>query len=570
MKKYSFCLVLLLAMLAGACGDDSDEKGDIIDSPDNPEEEQVIDMSVSLLTGTDAMDHAVPRMVVEWEKHMIAQIADPRHPDVMILQYAGAGGDADGVALVSKHNIIFMHYNPARDDEFPADALVASDYDGFSSLTACTIDWVSGDMDFGNSIAFESSNRSMAPATRGDDDNIKALFFNMFDEIGSNVGKMKGLYETYGPLGTSATTLCDAWSKVIVPLMQYQLYEDDELARQQFVEARFKSQVVSAVNDNITGDLKEYLCKLKAVDKEDVNFAIWAYDLFGGLEEPLQQRVYERWSDRNKASEVAERVSENIDVGADVISEPHTPQASTSGVRVTLTVGQVTETSIGLAGAVKIDDSMYASVAEAGFVYYAGNSEVRVKTGVDSNFNIKPTQLTGLEPGTTYRIAAYYESAFSSKTFYSDFQTVTTLDGDSDLEWAGTKWHFVGTLYIDDSEDGQGSKRLSLDIDLTGLDSGNVTFSGEAAEVIEGSCSTQVTSDGTLIIKVAGTSHEEESGDVYNDSWSYTFTLHRLSTNRASMVWEGSDNGTWYDAMLKQSGSYTITLNGQFDGTLIE
>lgn len=434
MKQIGFFLaVLLMACTFVACGsDDGDETGGGGQKqPDNPDVPTQVKMKISVLLGADELDHPVPRLVAEWGDNMFAQVVDPTHPDVTVFQYINSDKADDVVAVVSEQNIIFMAYNPMSGADFPKEVLIASDNDGFSSLSSCTIDWKTGRINYGETIPFSNEAKTRL-STRGDNDALKEPFFKMFDDISSNIGKIKNQVKKFGAVGRSATLLCDIWTEALIPIMKYQLYDDDELAQRQYVQDYFTGKAMDAIKGEIDGLVDDemdkaidYLCEVTGVDREDVNLALWVYDNYQRPKDTSDDKLSD--GDGSSQSQGMQAISgfyAKVKAGAPIFNETHVnPNTS---VQVSMQVENVGEKSITLSGSVKIGDSSYASYSSAGYVYYVNGEEHHLKTSVDKNFNITSGTITGLEAATKYTIAAYYESLASNKTFYSAFEDVVT------------------------------------------------------------------------------------------------------------------------------------------------
>ncbi|MBO7581901.1 MAG: hypothetical protein J6T38_10355, partial [Bacteroidaceae bacterium] len=289
MKNLKFYLATFLMALAfAACGSDDGEEtgGGGQDKPDNPDTPTQVEMKISVLKNADQQEQAVPRLVAEWGDNMFAQVVDPNHPEVMMFQYINSDKGYDVVAVVTEHNIFFMKYNPVLDKAFPEEALVASDDDGFSTLSSCTVDWKNNKLEYKKTVPFSTDAKARARmATRGENDLIKKPFFDMFDEMSSNISQIKDKMKVFGTLGKSATLLCDIWTEGLIPVMKYQLYDDDKVAQQQYVQDYFKGKATDWVKGKIEGKLNDkvdemtdYLCTITGVEKEDVNLCLWAYD----------------------------------------------------------------------------------------------------------------------------------------------------------------------------------------------------------------------------------------------------------------------------------------------------
>jgi len=155
----------------------------------------------------------------------------------------------------------------------------------------------------------------------------------MLDDIGSGIGTIKDVVSKFGPAGKSAAILCDAWTTVLIPIMKYQLYDDGEIGQRQFIEDMFTSQVMSVVEeatnkqvDKLKDQSVSYLCKVTRVDKEDVNMALWAYDMtervvdLTGMERNFDLDEYV-----DKGLKALTDYGKNVDEAEDVLSDTFDP-----------------------------------------------------------------------------------------------------------------------------------------------------------------------------------------------------------------------------------------------------
>ncbi|MCR5819941.1 MAG: hypothetical protein K6F94_03185 [Bacteroidaceae bacterium] len=576
MKKIELFLVSLLAVfLFSACGGNDDiDPGNTDNHTEPPAESDSVLMNIFTLVGADEAAHPVPRLIAEWGENMVAQVTNPANDSIMMFQYVNSHEQYDAAVLVSKHNVVFMHYNPLTDRSFPTDVLMIGDYDNFSSVSSCKVDWSTNDIEFVQTIPLStetSAKKYLPEQTRGENDNLKKPFFDMLDQISGDIGKIKDVIDDFGAAGRSASILCDAWTGVLIPIMKYQLYNDDEIAQRHFVEELFTSQVMSVVEEAVgkqTEQLKDesvkFLCKITSVDEEDVNMALWAYDLLErvtdktGEERNIDINTYE---DRGVQASVA--YASQCAQAAPIVNVTYEREQN-APVAVTLTVDHVTNSTISVSGRVRIDDSMYANVLSAGYVYYVGNREYRLATGVDANFNIQPATIQNLQPNTSYRIAAYYETLASNSIFYSEFTTVETTGEKEDNQWEGTKWHFSGKMISHDSIEGDEEQAADFILDLTDL--GNWALNIQ----MEGERSYSIDSEGNLILKITHSYYEKDSDGYVFGNYEQIMTLHRTSATTATLKWDGVEEGGWHSDVLNRTETSTITLDGSFEGTLVE
>ena len=314
-KLYFLFATFMMALAFAACsGDDGDNTGG--QKSDEPVEPKEVEMKISVLVGTDDMDYSVPRLLAEWEDNMFAQVVDPKHPNYTVFQYMNNDKANDVVAVVTEHNIFFMQYNPATDKDFPEKALVASDDDGFSTLSSCKVDWKSNEINYGMTVPLRKNTKM---ATRGEYDALKKPFFDMFDEISDGIDGMDAVLGKMGPVGTAAKTLCAAWTKVAIPLMKYNLYADDEIGRQEYIQEYFQSAVESAVGEK----LQKYICGIKKVNVEDDDVSIGTWMAKATWRIATDSEEYEKKKEElvNTGMQAAQKFCDKVVAAAPIFNE---------------------------------------------------------------------------------------------------------------------------------------------------------------------------------------------------------------------------------------------------------
>ncbi|MBR2629985.1 MAG: hypothetical protein IKD25_00405 [Bacteroidaceae bacterium] len=312
-KFYLFFATVLMALAFAACsGDDGDNTGG--QKSDEPVEPKEVEMKISVLVGTDDMDYSVPRLLAEWEDNMFAQVVDPNHPNYTVFQYMNNDKGNDVVAVVTEHNIFFMRYNPATDKDFPEAALIASDDDGFSTLSSCKVDWENNKIDYGMTVPLRKKTKM---STRGENDALKKPFFDMLDEISDGIDGMDAVLGKMGPVGTAAKTLCAAWTKVAIPLMKYNLYADDEIGRREYVQDYFQSAVESAVVEKF----QKYICGIKKVDDDDVTIGTWMAKATWRIATDSEEYEKKKEELVNTGKQAAQKFCDKVVAAASVLNE---------------------------------------------------------------------------------------------------------------------------------------------------------------------------------------------------------------------------------------------------------
>ena len=316
-KLYFLFATFMMALAFAACsGDDGDNTGGQKSDDNPPEKNEQVKMKISVLLDADKQDQAVPRLVAEWEDNMFAQVVDPKHPNYTVFQYMNNDKANDVVAVVTEHNIFFMQYNPATDKDFPEKALVASDDDGFSTLSSCKVDWKSNEINYGMTVPLRKNTKM---ATRGEYDALKKPFFDMFDEISDGIDGMDAVLGKMGPVGTAAKTLCAAWTKVAIPLMKYNLYADDEIGRQEYIQEYFQSAVESAVGEK----LQKYICGIKKVNVEDDDVSIGTWMAKATWRIATDSEEYEKKKEElvNTGMQAAQKFCDKVVAAAPIFNE---------------------------------------------------------------------------------------------------------------------------------------------------------------------------------------------------------------------------------------------------------
>lgn len=531
-KFYLFFATFMMALAFAACsGDDGDNTGGQNNKSDDPEKPTQVEMKISVLLDADKQDQAVPRLVAEWEDNMFAQVVDPNHPEVTMFQYINSDKGYDVVAVVTEHNIFFMNYNPTSGKDFPEEALVASDDDGFSTLSSCKVDWKNNKIDkYGKTVPFSSKSAKAKTrmATRGENDLIKKPFFDMFDEMSSNISKIKEKMEVFGALGKSATLLCDIWTEGLIPVMKYQLYDDDKIAQQQYVQDYFTGKTMDYIKDKINGKVDDgmdkatdYLCKITGVDREHVNMGVWAYDNLIRPKLMTDEKPAERTNELvNSGMQAALDFSEKVVAADPIFNETQDVPDE--------------------------DDEEWWDEDE--------DEDDEDEWGDDDNDDDEDEWGDG------------------------DDDDDDDEDGDDDddedneddvIGWTGTTWNFSGTLTVNDTDEpGPYTDNISMTIEFP--ESGGVKISG-GGDFSELAGSSKVRFEETvngMIITISGSSRDTSDGlDTVN--WAYTLTLNHTSATQAVMSWNGQESysGWYYVGKDKKTYSGAISTSGQFTGT---
>ena len=529
-KFYLFFATVLMALAFAACGSDDEDvhagNGGGQNKPDEIVPSKQVEIKISVLTGTDNLDHPVPRLVAEWGDNMFAQVVDPNHPEVTMFQYINSDKGEDIVAVVSEHNIIFMHYNPVTDKEFPENVLIASDDDNFSSLSSGKIDWKFNKISYAKTVPFSKGTKM---ATRGENDLIKKPFFDMFDEMSSNISKIKEKMEVFGALGKSATLLCDIWTEGLIPVMKYQLYDDDKIAQQQYVQDYFTGKTMDYIKDKINGKVDDgmdkatdYLCKITGVDGEHVNMGVWAYDNLIRPKLMTDEKPAERTNELvNSGMQAALDFSEKVVAADPVFNETQDVPDE--------------------------DDEEWWDEDD--------DDDDEDEWGDDDDDDDD-------------------EDEWGDGDDDDDDDEDGDDDDDEDNEddvigWTGTTWNFSGTLTVNDTDEpGPYTDNISMTIEFP--ESGGVKISG-GGDFSELAGSSKVRFEETvngMIITISGSSRDTSDGlDTVN--WAYTLTLNHTSATQAVMSWNGQESysGWYYVGKDKKTYSGAISTSGQFTGT---
>ena len=506
-KFYLFFATVLMALTFAACGSDDEDvhagNGGGQNKPDEIVPSKQVEIKISVLTGTDNLDHPVPRLVAEWGDNMFAQVVDPNHPEVTMFQYINSDKGEDIVAVVSEHNIIFMHYNPVTDKDFPENVLIASDDDNFSSLSSGKIDWKFNKISYAKTVPFSKGTKM---ATRGENDLIKKPFFDMFDEMSSNISKIKEKMEVFGALGKSATLLCDIWTEGLIPVMKYQLYDDDKIAQQKYVQDYFTGKTMDYIKDKINGKVDDgmdkatdYLCEITGVDKEHVNMGVWAYD---NLIRPKLMTD----------EKPAERTNELVNSG--------------------------------MQAALDFSEKVVAA---------------------DPIFN--ETQDVPDEDDEEWWDDDDDEDEDDEEEIDDDEEDGG--DDDEITSWAGTTWEFSGTLTQYDSDDGtqSGSATFSIEFPESGGVNIMVVAGEHSAPIMEGDIKIEETVNGVIITNSGSETIRDYEGS-HTDRWSATWRLTRTSATQATMDYSSQNNwnGSYYVGTNQYTYSGTTISSGQFTG----
>ena len=430
MKKLFYLLAILAAVFTfAACGGDDEptpndpadkeeEKRDTLPDPMKPTPQDSIPadalvMKVSALIGSYDLDYPTPRLVVTCNGMMTTEINDPKQTELLILHVVGQDQNADALVMVSRHNFILAHYVSSPVSALSSEILLAGDYDDFSTLSHCNLNWNTGEVEFMESLPLSAEGKpSLTKTTRGENDAIKKPFFDMVDYISTEVGKMGEKLDNLGKIGKGGKAVCTAINEAVVPIMRYNLYADDEIAQQKYVEEYVEDRT------------KKLFCEVTGIEEDYLNLALWAYNnadrlKIGSDDDPTDYSGKYYPMGQSQIQQVTTVVNQSAAVLNATIKK-------NTDVEVSVEVTGVDENSISLRGAVKFDDSSYGSYLSAGYCYYNGSQEVRLNSKVTSDGIIEPGTITKLDPATRYAVAAYYEPMTSSHKFYSEFIDVVT------------------------------------------------------------------------------------------------------------------------------------------------
>lgn len=532
-KLYFMFATFMMALAFAACsGDDGDNTGSQKSDDNPPEKNEQVKMKISVLLDADKQDQAVPRLVAEWEDNMFAQVVDPNHPEVTMFQYINSDKGYDVVAVVTEHNIFFMNYNPTSGKDFPEEALVASDDDGFSTLSSCKVDWENNKIDkYGKTVPFSSKSAKAKTrmATRGENDLIKKPFFDMFDEMSTNISKIKDKMEVFGALGKSATLLCDIWTEGLIPVMKYQLYDDDKIAQQQYVQDYFTGKATDWVKGKIEGKVDDamdkatdYLCEITGVERKDVNLCVWMYDNLYRPEDTAAEKP---------AGETARLVS--------------------SGMQAAL------------------DFSERVVAADPVF-----NEKQDVPDEDDEEWWDEDDDDDDEDEWGDDDDDDDDEDEWGDGDDDDDDDEDGDDDDDDDedneddvIGWTGTTWNFSGMLTISDTEDGTYSENVSMTIEFP--ESGGVKVSGvgDISELMGSSTDKFEETRSGVIITITGSSYDTNGSGSSN--WTINLTLKHTSATQATMDWNGREtySGWYYVGKDRKSYSGVTNMSGQFTGT---
>ena len=431
MKKLFYLLAILASVFTfAACGGDDEptpnaptdkeeEKPDTTSSdPTKPTPQDSIPdgalvMKISALIGSNDLNYPTPRLVITCDGMMTAEINDPSQPEMLILHVVGQDKNADALVMVSRHNFILAHYVASPVSTLSSEILLAGDFDDFSTLSHCNMNWKTGEVEFMESLPLSPEGKpSLTKTTRGENDAIKKPFFDMVDYISTQVGKMGEKMDNLGKIGKGGKAVCTAINEAVVPIMRYNLYADDEIAQQKYVEEYIEDRT------------KKLFCEVTGIEEDYLNFALWAYNnanrlRIGSDDDPTNYSSKYYPMGQQQTQQVTTVVNQSAAVLNATIHK-------NTDVEVSVEVTGFDENSISLKGSVRFNDSSYGSYLSAGYCYYNGSQEVRLNSKVTSDGIIEPGTITKLDPATRYAVAAYYEPMTSSHKFYSEFIDVVT------------------------------------------------------------------------------------------------------------------------------------------------
>ncbi|MBR4920836.1 MAG: BACON domain-containing protein [Prevotella sp.] len=454
MKKYGIYLItLLMTVLAfAACGgDDTSGGGKGGNDPGGGgqggggnDEPAPLELNVYLQQGEQVGKDVYARFVGVAGRQILAEISDPKHPELMMINYADESSSHDATMLVSQHNIFIMKHNPYSNTDFPQDALVVGDHDNYSSISVCHVNWETREIEilenatvsFGKSIFTPS-----AASRRGAiEEAIKRQFLDFAHNLGDVLGEKNGKLEEIGQitkgLGLGDITeggrkLIKRYNSLVIPSMEYILSSDEEIAnRNEVLSQLVSNNLESALTDDILDAVKSYMLRYVPVSEDDLDYALWVYkmshrDITDEEAANLIANPSLLGDYIGKGEEQKSHISNTLDKVSGVVNSNIGNSGKNEGVTLTVTADNITEQSIQLSGTINITESTYLSYSDVGFNCKNETKSQKVSTTLNGN-TLAPATITGLEPATDYIVSAFYIPTASSKTFYSPQQSVVT------------------------------------------------------------------------------------------------------------------------------------------------
>ncbi len=548
----------------------------ILSSGDNSKEDMPV-IDIYLQKGSKLGEEILPRFIAFIDKQMLAQISDPDHPEMMMFSYADENSNHDATLLVTEHNIFIMSHNPYLSSTFPEIALVVGDYDNYSSIAFANVNWDTQKVEIipESTVYFDNPifSRPTAARQRGytEEFYIKQ-FMNFTENLGKELDKKKDMVDGLGHIASllgqgnlmdGASKLLSRYLSLVTPSMKYILSSDSEILNQnEMLEEVVSGDLQGALTDDILDVVKSYILLAIPVSKEDVNSCLWTikmmqkYMTSGEVEKKMEEPDGLIGDYINESGQAMSSIGKSFDKAIQTVNQTIGSATSDEGVKLTVSVSNITETSLQLSGTVSITESTYLSYQRVGFIVNGEDKPTKL-----NGSTLEPVTLTGLEPGTIYTISAYYIPMLSEKTFYSETITVATQGGDSS-GWEGTAWQLEGTTTYDGETD-----PMTITFDFSKLKENIVSGSLDGESFNNVGCTYAVDNDGNLELKFTLTFYGNYGQYCKDDM---TFKFIRIGANTAMATMYVSEY-IHYPPEWHQYGytDETITVTGQFQCTRI-
>lgn len=549
----------------------------VILSPEDDTEDVPV-LNVYLQQGDKVGKETYPRFTAFIGKQMLAQFSDPSHPEIMMLNYVDEDSHHDVTLLVTTHNILIMNHNPYLNSSFPETALVVGDYDNYSSIAVGNVNWDLHVIEIvpNSTVAFDGPVYSPSAAARrgASEEYFIGMFMDFVENLGKELGQKKEKVDEIGKVTSQlglgnlmegASKLLSRYGSLVTPSMKYILSSDSEILNQNEILSEVVSDnLQNALTDDILDAVKSYMIRAIPVSENDVNGCLWVAKMTqkSMTSDEVDQKVEE--PDElvgdfiNQSTERMSAVSKSMGMALPTVNQTISKAASDEGVKLTVTVGGVTETSIQVSGTVSITESTYLSYQEVEFVLTGGGKAITIPTRLNGS-TLEPVTFTGLDQGTAYTIHAVYVPMLSEKTFYSDPVTVTTK-GEVSTDWAGTAWNLVGTVTAEGETD-----PVTMLLDFSRLDENIINFSIDGESLGDIGCTYTVDSSGNLELKFSLTVYGSDGQSAKED-----FTFKFIRTGAATATATMNDTAyIHYPAEWKKYGysDHTYLATGQFQCT---
>lgn len=370
-KLLTLCLLALVA-----CGKDEPQDTTPKTIDDGPE----VEITTYHFIPDKATDQVYPRMGFETENWFVLEMAYPEFATqkVDIFNFMDIKNRRRFMVTMSDDGIAMAEYNPVE-GRIGNDVLTVN-------LTGNTLkvagfrhsEWQEDTTVIG--IAERTVSLQSKALTKAEiETTIRKTFYDLFSQIGDDISFMSNFL-----FDGSAKTYCEAWKNIIVPIAQYNLYEDDPAMLEEMLKHKEQDKWGNYIMNKIWGD--------------DLYAAI---STFGDAWRKGGELADAMYSNEESAKCL------NLQPGASSQLQPYVKKAKTTVREYKVELKQVSKDASSAVFRVETTQLVSdASRLNHGYIYY-GQTGVSLRQG--PYFTSFPAEVTisGLQPGKDYTVVAY-------------------------------------------------------------------------------------------------------------------------------------------------------------------